>query len=1669
MITTLLLPALLSTLGAASPGDDAYAPLLKAHPASLRWDNLERLPSWCGRARFRKRGALHALPLQEGETLFLPMAAEGWLRVLPVAGEARRRLAVGLTDGAGLAITLPDRADPKGREALFGPVPHQAGLFRLSCPRDGQGPLEIALFTSRLVTAGALPPYSEPLDLPGPARKLGRPGDLQTERWHHLPGNQAVRLEVEGPSRLSLELRLQPGQETMGGGARFEVRWSLDGAPETRESIRTGVDLHEALLLDGRAERLGRREERWINVPPGRHRLSLSSDHAMLARLHGEGPGHYLAPGANLPRPWVPEALPPAGQGDSARLARIEASARDPRFRDPGLAGLAHLDEWLRERPEDRALGESRDRSAAEWTTFRTLLPTVLPRSPLRPAYAWLRGLTADPLTASVRRAGGPLDLDLALAGLPQVTFHSMAPEAVFHLSPRIAPSELRLLVDRSQTLQQSRLHVQFDDHPPRTLEWGDPAPLPQEWQAPSLGDLGLALLAQAGDWRSQPLLQGGEGWVRQAPLPLVEASAVRIPLPFDVQRVRVWADPSTAGPPPFMALQIRHSLPPELPFDLPSLPDPEAIHEFLLRSEGAGPEARPWLPLRRWLRAQSEAFRSRVNLDPPMLETLKGHPSPEALPQILSARSSEAQGRTLAAMRAWAEAFRAASGPPRREALEGLHRTLSRLGEPALAEQWLKAALLHGEPSLRQGAFDLLERLYREAGATSSRLALLAVSADQHPVPGRLVPLAEALLEEGQALQSLRVLTLMSPAAAPHLWVRVGRILQSGAFLDAGIKAMGPSTDPALLDRWNAWVGRQPGPWSWRAEPWLVKGAPGAAQLRNVSLDSFQSAYRALPGAPVRLQVVGPVRLRLEAHPLHPAGASREIQGCLEIQGADWRRRLPFAENWPAPGLEIEGRPGERPGQRLACEVDLPAGLHDLEIGLGDLPALVLPFAFRPEVSLGTLPPRSPEAPGALQVAGSTSPIGALSGGGSGLFLAMEGRYGRVDLEGLRRALLAPLPASAPWPRGKGPAASRPLSEGPEALRSAPPPDAADPRAVAARLDALASQSLDLPEAQPACLALAEALVSACPAATLHSSALGILRRGALWTPAGTTASGAGLRILPDEALRPFAPAARIRQALLPEATPWVLSGLEASVYHFQQSASWILSLEATPFLPSLGVSMPVVLKATLDSTVQRWTLDPQEGPRRLHLSIPAGRHSLRLELEAPFEGQWVAFRFPKGLGAGRLERPGRPFEVGTREAPLRFSMEGPRWVRADRWRGDGIESEYRFLPPGPQTWTVAPDPGESEVLCAFSYQEVVPGRLMPLARPWSVPVHPVPGPEGVPQGQPQAPQPIRDTLALGGQEDGTSTFRLRHFSRLDPADPQEEVELERAVEVAFEHRHQDSRSGRYWLGRAALRQWESSGTSLGLRGSVDLPLDPKPLAVFWHVEAFGQAGAGAGMSQARGHALRLEGGFRLPFELGRRTRHTPELAGFWGHQAYSHLGASERSRLDLDIWSPFRERNPWGLKASESLHHRPWQDTLWTAQVSTLLTRPQGEGPTFARTAFQGAWRQRLGPLELRVEAGVARYGKRDLATAPLTRSHAVAALEGLAWTSRQNLLTLSAEVRRDFEHRVWTGAVSLGWSFGNGRGLQDMRGGERAFHAFDARTLSRHGENGWKDLPR
>src|SRR5262249_30623511 len=75
------------------------------------------------------------------------------------------------------------------------------------------------------------------------------------------------------------------------------------------------------------------------------------------------------------------------------------------------------------------------------------------------------------------------------------------------------------------------------------------------------------------------------------------------------------------------------------------------------------------------------------------------------------------------------------------------------------------------------------------------------------------------------------------------------------------------------------------PGPFAWREEASAVVDCLGARQVYSIDRDLYVPAALAAPQRPVRIQVPGPVRLRLEVRPLHPRGSTAPLDDWISIR----------------------------------------------------------------------------------------------------------------------------------------------------------------------------------------------------------------------------------------------------------------------------------------------------------------------------------------------------------------------------------------------------------------------------------------------------------------------------------------------------------------------------------------------------------------------------------------------------------------------------------------------------------------------------------------------------------------------------------------------------------------------------------------------------------------
>ena len=191
---------------------------------------------------------------------------------------------------------------------------------------------------------------------------------------------------------------------------------------------------------------------------------------------------------------------------------------------------------------------------------------------------------------------------------------------------------------------------------------------------------------------------------------------------------------------------------------------------------------------------------------------------------------------------------------------------------------------------------------------------------------------------------------------------------LQQGLQLHQSIqsahKATTPNTTqnpltPALLETWAQWQAQHPGPLSWQELAGQVQDFAGAVSLYSINRDIASTSYRSQAGQPVKVRVLGPLRLRIEARPLHASNRQQALEGWLKIEEKT-RQMLwpvPILQNWPATGLKLVGNTQEMPGQLVTREIELAAGWHELEVSGEQIPLLVNLKTAVPALRLPVLP----------------------------------------------------------------------------------------------------------------------------------------------------------------------------------------------------------------------------------------------------------------------------------------------------------------------------------------------------------------------------------------------------------------------------------------------------------------------------------------------------------------------------------------------------------------------------------------------------------------------------------------------------------------------------------------------------------------------------------------
>lgn len=758
----------------------------------LRWDNIEGPPQWMSGAPPRqvREAGMHLIRLEPGSAVTVRLESRSMLRVRsPFAPVATEDLELSVSDGSGLYVEMAARA-AGGSDLVLDPEAAHAVLARVARPSSRHDAMELALFASRGEPSGPIA-YRRLLPLAGEPLAVARSRLAGAVRFRRLTPEAPASLAVEGPVRLAIETRvLYPPHEAQAFQA-YKVYASLDASPYAALELETTLDLLP-LFVNGRERPVGRLETAYLDVPQGRHTLTLEPTVALAARLLARE-RDYLLPGLNQDADeaeviarYEPPLAPP-GELTEEGAARIAAEGprdigetyrlalrlrRDNARPDGGLTAASLLTAAAKALP-----GLKRD--AESFWGFHTFYRDLLPVETRDPASQRVGYFVARRLRSAGEEVRAIAVSESLLESPPEGLsrgFFQRLPRGeerafAYPLPERHAPSRLRVAVQNGPDSAAAELMVQIDRGKPIRLRVvPGPERPPEEYRAAS-ADAQLAALEWLHRW---PVA----GW------PVVLAGVAELPLPVGAREVRLWSE--SAGD---LRVAVQYRASKRYRMSASEYRDAvrraggeAAAREAFLAALGgqsrSGVPGSPlwelrnhWDGLLRLLAARERVFADAVApAAPEQAGAAPGLATDGGAALAEEPRAFERQGQWLPALESWSAVYHASSGPLWREAAFGRIRALEELGESFLAQRQLRGLFLHGgDAETRREALARLREFYARAGDPEEQSAVWATAGRRSPAPEIVPALVDALTSEGELeLASMAGMALGRSAELP-------------------------------------------------------------------------------------------------------------------------------------------------------------------------------------------------------------------------------------------------------------------------------------------------------------------------------------------------------------------------------------------------------------------------------------------------------------------------------------------------------------------------------------------------------------------------------------------------------------------------------------------------------------------------------------------------------------------------------------------------------------------------------------------------------------------------------------------------------------------------------------------------------------------------------------
>ncbi|MEW7988271.1 MAG: hypothetical protein AB2805_17135 [Candidatus Thiodiazotropha sp.] len=1679
------------------------------------WDNLEHLPHWLGGERpgYNRDEGLHTVRLQPGREMLIRLPVRQGLRLIKIgdpwiAGELRLEL----SNGSALFLETPMQA---GIGSNWGVKPSNGGdrLVRLSRPGHYSDPIEVALFISRSPSLPNLADLRSQPDIKGELVQMqGSEEPTPRSVWRVGP-TQEIEAEFEGPQRLQMESWLR--YETIGSEPRqiYHLHVELDGVNIQTRHQYGRANLYRKWRVDGCESVLGMVNRSYLDIPKGRHRLRIGASAPLLLRLRGGSEQGDFLVAEN--RPKAPADIPGRYESASDEITRLGMLARDNRLSGGGSAALEaalRLSEDERLLPEIAAEARAMD---GRHGYFMPLLPVSMPDSGVVsvrwPAKSRLRWDQQAPLLIPQTLADS---LAKGVTGRIFLTLPEREDRAYRYTLPnRRHDSRLQLLVSDYRNGNQGELFLQFDDEPPRRLRLKSGLPLPEAsyWPDASTAAHRLSPRETAGF----PVLTSVADL--EMPLP-AEISTLRIwqsaddPQPLDMALGMRVAGQLATNEAEYLFLisdldAVEHDrLMRESMGAIPRLAESRSRLATLLDTlpgdeSGSQKEAllNDWLPLLRFLYARYATFVARIERPMPALR-LSSTDAGNLKRSLHLAEKAMRDQDWIRAVEAWSDIIPYTGDRQRKYALMQRVTALTAMGEGNLSEQLLRGMLIHeADPQLRVQAAAALEKIYVQNRDDQGLLNLLVTHAILDPQPVRLARLAGMLLKQGKAVWAIKILlsippdrrpagsmldaaysadwwrtfdanlkTLADPQlqaywrgyrhqrqgrykAALSTWENAGpRGTALNAALQQGLALRNDLTDPALdqqalLEDWAAWWEELPGERQWRSLSNNIVKFDGV-ELLNVP-DQAQTfrLFRASPSSPVELVVQGPRTLRINTRLLHNEDIDFPVDDWLLVADGSSLRRFPINGDSVTKGVRLS-RGGMFPGRTHRFEYSIGPGRHHLRVTPHDRPQLIEVEALSAERPLSVLPEPMVYDPGGKPgAADDFNPHNPFPG---------------QDVHWLKGCAISDsvMQAIQSETIGGDDTINAEALGIPRQLYTAAVVQDEHYQQMAQWL----WQAEQQPEKAASLLAQAEVLFHAHASDRRLQSIIRRMRRNYRWQPVDGIVSSAGLRFMRLTTFQPESPGSRVRSALLEP----LLAG-ERFIYGGQRvnialrnptSATAValnFKLEEIGYIDARDLQISYRLDDGENHLIR---LTPDHPSQRIHISVPQGRHVLRVQMLNPLQNQILRFAIRdegQSSGAGRERFYERAYQVSTVDEPLELALEGPAWLRIDERVEGQTFSRFLFIQPGWQALQLPPRSGRQE-----SYYRLFRQRV--LLKPWQSRLREahliqaeMPTVDELPSSQTEALS-LRELQPMLGQEDGTWEYYGRLVSRRNLDEDRSADRSERFFELGVGHRLFQEYADRYLESGVLARIRDIGGTTLGVFG--DLHWDSS-------FHAINLALGGDLFLQQPKQMIGTEWSLLLKAELSQyrrltsKTHHRPSFGLFKRWLSLNDLEQGLSEYVDQDIYTRYKNDHQRGLRLSDALSHYPWRDTRIRASLALTTNEALNPfRPDYTDVTLSGD--QLVRDLGLGVRYRWRHYFDDDDRADEEQQHNLKLRLDWHRWTSLQAGWRLGFELDHELDSGDTSLFLSLRHHRANGRIYRDFRPGSVSFEPIRSRhELERH----------